>query len=120
MAAVFAATYPQRCRGLVLYGGFARASSWTTPEGLERFFRYIDKSWGTGHNLPRCSAKLTSAIFCPRSTCQPWSSTARGIRSSTWNVDAFLPSTFREHDCSSCQDSIISFSSTSDAEKQYR
>ena len=51
MAALFAATYPQRCRGLVLYGGFARASSWTTPEGLERFFGYIDKSWGSGHNL---------------------------------------------------------------------
>ena len=36
MAALFAATYPQRCQGLVIYGGFARAS-WTTAEGLECF-----------------------------------------------------------------------------------
>jgi pimeloyl-ACP methyl ester carboxylesterase len=32
MAALFAATYPQRCRGLVLYGTFA--SSFLTPEEL--------------------------------------------------------------------------------------
>jgi pimeloyl-ACP methyl ester carboxylesterase len=52
MAALFAATYPQRCRGLVLYGTFARASAWTTAKGLEAFFGYIEKSWGSGHNLP--------------------------------------------------------------------
>jgi class 3 adenylate cyclase/alpha-beta hydrolase superfamily lysophospholipase len=51
MAALFAATYPQRCQGLVIYGGFARAS-WTTAEGLEAFFRYVEQSWGSGHNLP--------------------------------------------------------------------
>ena len=50
MAALFAATYPQRCQGLVIYGGFARPS-WTTVEGLEGFFRYVEKSWGSGHNL---------------------------------------------------------------------
>jgi class 3 adenylate cyclase/pimeloyl-ACP methyl ester carboxylesterase len=55
LAALFAATYPQRCAGLVLYGGFANAS-WTTPEGLERFFKYIGESWGSGRNL---------AIFAP-------------------------------------------------------
>jgi class 3 adenylate cyclase/pimeloyl-ACP methyl ester carboxylesterase len=55
LAALFAATYPQRCAGLVLYGGFANAS-WTTPDGLERFFKYIGESWGSGRNL---------AIFAP-------------------------------------------------------
>jgi class 3 adenylate cyclase/pimeloyl-ACP methyl ester carboxylesterase len=50
MAALFAATYPQRCRGLVIYGGFA-SPSWTTVEGLDGFFRYVEKSWGSGHNL---------------------------------------------------------------------
>jgi len=50
MAALFAATYPQRCRGLVIYGGFA-SPSWTTVEGLEGFYRYVEKSWGSGHNL---------------------------------------------------------------------
>jgi pimeloyl-ACP methyl ester carboxylesterase len=34
MAALFAATYPERCRGLVLYGSFASTSSWLTPDAL--------------------------------------------------------------------------------------
>jgi len=45
LATLFAATYPQRCQALVLYGTFAR-SSWITPEGLEAFLEYIDKDWG--------------------------------------------------------------------------
>ena len=39
---------------------------------------------------PPCFAwppKSTSAIFCPRSACRPWSSTARKIRFSTSNAD---------------------------------
>ena len=51
MAALFAATYPQRCRGLVLYGGFAR--SYSTPEELEARLRYIDQAWGSGGILQR-------------------------------------------------------------------
>ena len=51
MAALFAATYPQRCRGLVLYGTFA--SSFSTPEELEARLRYIDQVWGSGGSLPR-------------------------------------------------------------------
>jgi pimeloyl-ACP methyl ester carboxylesterase len=51
LATLFAATYPQRCQALVLYGTFAR-SSWITPEGLEAFLKYIDKAWGSGGSLP--------------------------------------------------------------------
>jgi class 3 adenylate cyclase len=51
LAALFAATYPHRCRGLVLYGSFAR-SSWMTPEGLERYLGYIERAWGSGGSLP--------------------------------------------------------------------
>jgi len=51
LATLFAATYPQRCLALVLYGTFAR-SSWITPEGLEAFLGYIDKAWGSGRSLP--------------------------------------------------------------------
>ena len=132
LATLFAATYPQRCRGLVLYGGFARSPPGLRPRDLSAYLAYIDRSWGSGRNLAmfapsrqersglaamvgpiraawrepggchRARAddrpRSISAIFCPRSTCQPWSSTARGIRSSTWNVDDFLPNTFREHD----------------------
>jgi pimeloyl-ACP methyl ester carboxylesterase/class 3 adenylate cyclase len=50
LATLFAATYPQRCQGLVLYGTFAR-SSWITAEGLEAYLRYIDKAWGSGRSL---------------------------------------------------------------------
>jgi pimeloyl-ACP methyl ester carboxylesterase len=50
LATLFAATYPQRCRGLVLYGSFSR-SSWITPEGLEPYLAYVDRSWGSGRNL---------------------------------------------------------------------
>jgi class 3 adenylate cyclase/esterase/lipase len=52
MAVLFAATYPQRCRGLVLYGSFARSSSWLSAEGLEAYLRYVDKAWGSGRSLP--------------------------------------------------------------------
>jgi pimeloyl-ACP methyl ester carboxylesterase len=51
LATLFAATYPQRCQALVLYGTFAR-SSWITPEGLEAFLGYIDNAWGSGRSLP--------------------------------------------------------------------
>jgi class 3 adenylate cyclase/alpha-beta hydrolase superfamily lysophospholipase len=51
LATLFAATYPQRCRGLVLYGSFAR-SSWITPEGLEAYLRYVERAWGSGGSLP--------------------------------------------------------------------
>ena len=52
MAALFAATYPQRCQGLVLYGSFARSSSWLSVEGLETYLRYVAKAWGSGRSLP--------------------------------------------------------------------
>ena len=51
LATLFAATYPQRCRALVLYGSFARAS-WITPEGLNEYLGYLDESWGSGRSLP--------------------------------------------------------------------
>jgi len=51
LATLFAATYPQRCQALVLYGTFAR-SSWITAAGLEAFLGYIDKAWGSGRSLP--------------------------------------------------------------------
>jgi class 3 adenylate cyclase len=43
-ATLFAATYPQRCRGLVLYGGFARSPF--GAEQLHAFFAYADQDWG--------------------------------------------------------------------------
>ena len=51
LATLFAATCPQRCQALVLYGSFAR-SSWITPEMLKGFLTYTDEAWGSGRSLP--------------------------------------------------------------------
>ena len=52
LTAMFAATYPDRCRALVLYGSFARFTSWfATEEALSEFFKYVDQVWGTGGTL---------------------------------------------------------------------
>jgi pimeloyl-ACP methyl ester carboxylesterase/class 3 adenylate cyclase len=49
LAMLFAATYPDRCSALVLYGTFARFSSWIpTAEKLQAMLAYIDKDWGSG------------------------------------------------------------------------
>ena len=47
LAILFAATYPERCQGLVLYGTFAR-SSWITDEVLKAYVDYAEKAWGSG------------------------------------------------------------------------
>jgi class 3 adenylate cyclase len=52
LAVLFAATYPKRCWALLLYGAFARFSSWIpTVEGLDALLDYIDRGWGTGRSL---------------------------------------------------------------------
>ena len=62
MCIVFAATYPERTSGLILYGTFARGLydpeyPWgTPPDRLERFLERIDREWGTG---------MTAKIFAP-------------------------------------------------------
>jgi pimeloyl-ACP methyl ester carboxylesterase len=49
LAALFAATYPERCSELVLYGSFARfASLLPTEEALAGMLGYIDQAWGSG------------------------------------------------------------------------
>jgi class 3 adenylate cyclase/dienelactone hydrolase len=49
LAMLFAATYPDRCRALALYGAFAR--SYAPEEVLAQFLEYIDRAWGTGGSL---------------------------------------------------------------------
>jgi pimeloyl-ACP methyl ester carboxylesterase len=52
LATLFAAHYPERCRALVLWGAFAKFSSWfSTEDKLKRFFEYVEKGWGTGANI---------------------------------------------------------------------
>src|SRR5262245_5956402 len=52
LATLFAAHYPERCRALVLWGAFAKFSSWfPTEEKLAGFFEYVESGWGTGANI---------------------------------------------------------------------
>lgn len=63
LASLFAASYPDRCQALVLYGAFARFSSWLpTPEALEAFIGYIRSDWGSGNSL---------GLFAPSSVGDP-------------------------------------------------
>lgn len=53
MAMLFAATYPQRTRALVLYGGYAHFHKWVMPpDKLEAFIETAETTWGTGATLP--------------------------------------------------------------------
>src|SRR5438876_229437 len=47
MSVLFAATYPERAVQLVLFGGFAAASTFRTIDVEERIARLV-KAWGTG------------------------------------------------------------------------
>jgi class 3 adenylate cyclase len=50
LATLFAATYPERCQRLVLYGAFARSP--ITTDAVKPYLKYIDRDWGSGRSLP--------------------------------------------------------------------
>lgn len=52
LASLFAAHHPQRCAALILYGAFARFSSWiATDEDFDAFLEYVGTRWGSGDSL---------------------------------------------------------------------
>ena len=52
LASLFAATNPGRVSGLILYGSFARYSSWFPNDAaLQELFDYVESSWGTGNSV---------------------------------------------------------------------
>jgi class 3 adenylate cyclase len=65
LSVLFAATYPDRCRALVLYGSFSRFSYWfPTEEALAAFFDYVAQSWGTGGSVQRFApSRANDATF---------------------------------------------------------
>ena len=68
LASLFAATHPERCQALILYGAFARFSSWfPTEEALQQFYHYADTTWGTGASLPMFVPSMAS-----NKTFQEW------------------------------------------------
>jgi pimeloyl-ACP methyl ester carboxylesterase len=48
LSMLFAATYPDRCRALVLFGAWARANQ----EAIDGLLSYVDRGWGSGGSLP--------------------------------------------------------------------
>lgn len=65
LSVLFAASYPERCRALVLYGSFSRFSYWfPTEEALAGFFGYVEKAWGTGDSVHRFApSRANDAAF---------------------------------------------------------
>ena len=56
LAALFAASHPDRCHALVLHGAFAKFTSWFPTQGdLDAFFDYVREKWGSGDSMPRYS-----------------------------------------------------------------
>lgn len=52
MSILFAATYPQRTRALILYGAYAHFHTWVlSPEQVEQFIASAEANWGTGTSL---------------------------------------------------------------------
>jgi pimeloyl-ACP methyl ester carboxylesterase len=65
LSLLFAATYPERCRALALYGSFSRFSYWfPSDEALANFFDYVEKAWGTGGSIQRFApSRANDAAF---------------------------------------------------------
>jgi len=61
MSILFAATYPERTRALVLYGGYAHFHTWVMgPDALATFIDSAAKTWGTGASLKAFAPGRTS------------------------------------------------------------
>jgi class 3 adenylate cyclase len=65
LSVLFAATYPERCQALALYGSFSRFSYWfPSDEALANFFGYVEKAWGTGGSVQRFApSRANDAAF---------------------------------------------------------
>ena len=62
MSMLFAATYPERTRALVLYGSYANFNEWVLPpEQLKDFIALVESGWGTGATLPAFAPSLANS-----------------------------------------------------------
>jgi pimeloyl-ACP methyl ester carboxylesterase len=49
MATLFAATYPERCHSLILFGAMEKFETWCpTEEKFQFVLQYMDNAWGAG------------------------------------------------------------------------
>jgi pimeloyl-ACP methyl ester carboxylesterase len=52
LATLFAASHPDRCSALILYGSFAKFSDWfPTKQKFDGFLNYVGTAWGTGSSI---------------------------------------------------------------------
>jgi class 3 adenylate cyclase len=59
LATLFAASHPDRCTSLILYGAFAKFSGWyPTEEKLAAFYRYVEEQWGTGESARKYAPSM--------------------------------------------------------------
>ena len=63
LASLFTATHPGRSKALILYGAFAKFTSWfPTTESLQKLFDYIEASWGSGESLPAFAPSMSNDV----------------------------------------------------------
>ena len=68
LAALFAASHPERTQSLVLYGSFARFRHWiATDEAWDALMKYMDEGWGSGQSLPAFAPSKANDL-----TIQQW------------------------------------------------
>jgi class 3 adenylate cyclase len=61
MSVLFAATYPERTRALVLYGTYGHFSSWVVPpDKIDAALDRMEKNWGTGESLHLFAPSMAS------------------------------------------------------------
>ena len=100
MAMLFAATYPERTRALVLYGGYASFHKWVLgPDGVERFIDEAERSWGSGATLKSFApGRVTDPHFSAwwarfeRLSCSPTAAIALARMNAAIDLRAILPS----------------------------
>jgi class 3 adenylate cyclase len=59
MALMFAATYPDHTRSLVLYGADCKCPGWVSPPPPDNLDELVDKYWGTGAGVDRFAPSLS-------------------------------------------------------------
>jgi class 3 adenylate cyclase len=96
---MFAATYPERISGLVLYGGYASVKDRVSPEIFERFLAGMEAHWGEGRlfavNAPsrrNDQAMVQYAGQLERASASPSSIVALLRANSKLDVRHLLPS----------------------------
>ena len=100
LAALFAASHPNQCQALVLYGAFAKFASWFPTEGdLDAFFKYVREKWGSGENMAKFSPSCRDDQHYrhwwarrERASASPSSAIALMQMNSEIDISAILPS----------------------------